>query len=153
MFVAGMASFSAFVLLLAFAQNPFWMVILCGVLGLPSAMVVPPAIGILGAAYDKPSRRKNVAFSAFSAGNPLGFVFGLIVCGVASSIASWRAAYIVLAILWAIFAVHSVWAVPSGVENFTDEPLRERLRALRQFDYVGTILTIFGTGMFTAGLT
>lgn len=32
MFVIGMGSFSAFVLVLAFAQNPFWMVILSGVL-------------------------------------------------------------------------------------------------------------------------
>ncbi|KAH8681577.1 major facilitator superfamily domain-containing protein [Xylariales sp. PMI_506] len=152
MFIIGMGSFSAFVLLLAFAQNPFWMVIVCGVLGIPSAMIVPPAIGILGAAYQTPSKRKNMAFSAFSAGNPLGFVFGLIVCGIASSISSWRAAYIFLSILWAIFTLHAVWAVPN-VESFDRGPWRERLGALKRFDYVGTILTIFGTGMFTAGLT
>lgn len=153
MFVLGMASFSAFVLVLAFAQNPFWMVILSGVLGLPSAMVVPPAIGILGAAYDTPSKRKNLAFSAFSAGNPLGFVFGMIVCGIASSLSTWRAAYVFLCVLWALFTAHAVWAVPN-VENFAGRaPLRDRLRALRTFDYVGTVLTIFGTGMFTAGLT
>ncbi|KAI0132247.1 major facilitator superfamily domain-containing protein [Xylariales sp. AK1849] len=152
LFLVGMGSFSAFVLLLAFAQNPFWFVILCGVLGLPSAMIVPPAIGILGAAYKTPSKRKNMAFSAFSSGNPLGFVFGLIVCGVASSVSSWRAAYVVLCILWAIFTVHAFWSVPD-VENFARGPLRERMKAMKQFDFVGTILTIFGTGMFTAGLT
>ena len=152
LFLLGMGSFSALVLLLAFARNPFWMVILCGVLGLPSAMVVPPAIGILGAAYATPSKRKNAAFSAFSAGNPLGFVFGLIVCGVASSVSSWRAAYVFLSIMWAVFTVHAVWAVPN-VENFERAPLRERLATLKQFDYVGTVLTIFGTGAFTAGLT
>ncbi|KAI4603672.1 hypothetical protein KJ359_003489 [Pestalotiopsis sp. 9143b] len=134
MFVIGMGSFSAFVLVLAFAQNPFWMVILSGVL-------------------DTPSKRKNLAFSAFSAGNPLGFVFGMIVCGIASSISTWRAAYVFLCVLWALFTAHAVWAVPS-VENFAERaPLRDRLRALRTFDYVGTVLTIFGTGMFTAGLT
>jgi MFS family permease len=152
MFLLGMGTFSAFVLLLAFAQNPYWMVILCGVLGLPSAMVVPPAIGIMGAAYKAPSKRKNLAFSAFSAGNPLGFVFGLITCGVASSIFNWRAAYIFLSILWAVFTVFAFWAVPN-VESFDRGPLKERLGALKQFDYVGTILTIFGTGMFTAALT
>ncbi len=69
-FIVGMASFTALVLLVAFAQNPFWMDIICGILGISSAMVVPPAIGIMGAAYDVPSKRKNLAFSAFSAGNP-----------------------------------------------------------------------------------
>lgn len=92
MFIAGMGSFSALVLLTGFAQNTYWMLIMCGALGIPSAMVVPPAMGILGAAYKTPSRRKTSAFAAFSAGNPLGFVFGSIVCGVASSISSWRAA-------------------------------------------------------------
>ncbi|KAI1481627.1 MFS general substrate transporter [Daldinia eschscholtzii] len=152
MFIAGLASFSAFVLLVAFSQNPFWMLIVCGILGACSAMVVPPAIGILGAAYATPSKRKNLAFSAFSAGNPLGFVFGTIICGIVTQLSSWRAAFIVLCVIWAIFTVHAVWAVPN-VESFDRAPLKERLKALKQFDIVGTILTIFGTGLFTAGLT
>ncbi|OTB08198.1 hypothetical protein M426DRAFT_317302 [Hypoxylon sp. CI-4A] len=152
MFIVGMATFSAFALLVAFAQNPFWMLIVCGILGACSAMVVPPAIGILGAAYARPSKRKNAAFSAFSAGNPLGFVFGTIVCGIATQLSSWRAAFVVLCVIWAVLTVHALWAVPS-VENFEGAPFRERLGKLKEFDYVGTILTIFGTGMFTAGLT
>ncbi|KAI5919851.1 major facilitator superfamily domain-containing protein [Camillea tinctor] len=152
MFITGMGAFSAFSLLVAFAQNPFWLLVVCGVLGLASAMVVPPAIGILGAAYTTPSRRKNVAFSAFSAGNPLGFVFGTIICGIATQLSSWRASFVVLCVLWVLFTIHALWAVPS-VENFDRAPLRERLAGLKHFDYVGTILTIFGTGMFTAGLT
>ncbi|CAJ2513550.1 Uu.00g016690.m01.CDS01 [Anthostomella pinea] len=152
MFITGMGSFSAFVLLVAFSQNPFWMLIVCGILGLCSAMVVPPAIGILGAAYTAPSKRKNMAFSAFSSGNPLGFVFGTILCGIATQLSSWRAAFILLCIIWAVFTVFAFWAVPN-VENFERAPLRERLGTLKSFDYVGTILTIFGTGMFTAGLT
>ncbi|KAL7627678.1 hypothetical protein AAE478_001872 [Parahypoxylon ruwenzoriense] len=152
MFITGMGTFSAFVLLVAFSQNPFWMLIVCGILGACSAMVVPPAIGILGAAYATPSKRKNMAFSAFSAGNPLGFVFGTILCGIATQLSSWRAAFIMLCIIWAVLTVHAVWAVPN-VENFERAPLRQRLAGLKHFDYVGTILTIFGTGMFTAGLT
>ncbi|KAI1755586.1 MFS general substrate transporter [Xylaria castorea] len=152
MFITGMAGFSLFSLVVAFAQNPFWMLIVCGVLGIPAAMVVPPAIGILGAAYATPSKRKNAAFSSFSAGNPLGFVFGTILCGIATQLFNWRAAFILLSIIWAVFTVFAFWAVPN-VETFERAPLRQRLGALKQFDYLGTVLTIFGTGMFTAGLT
>ncbi|KAI0395922.1 MFS general substrate transporter [Xylariaceae sp. FL0594] len=152
MFITGMAGFSLFSLLVAFAQNPFWMLIVCGVLGIPAAMVVPPAIGILGAAYATPSKRKNAAFSSFSAGNPLGFVFGTILCGIAAQLFSWRAAFVLLAIIWAVFTVIAFWAVPN-VETYDRAPFRQRLGALKQFDYVGTILTVFGTGLFTAGLT
>jgi hypothetical protein len=55
-FIIGMGSFGALCLLAAFAQNPYWMDIMCGLIGISSAMVVPPAIGIMGAAYGRPSR-------------------------------------------------------------------------------------------------
>lgn len=85
-YLCGMGSFAVFCLLLGFAQNPFWMDVVLGVLGVSCAMVVPPAGGILGQAYGKPSKRKNLAFAAFSAGNPLGFVMGSITCGIATRI-------------------------------------------------------------------
>ncbi|KAJ4315221.1 hypothetical protein N0V84_008489 [Fusarium piperis] len=152
-FLFGMGCFSAGCLIVAFAQNPFWMDILCGVLGLASAMVVPPAIGILGAAYRVPSQRKNWAFASFSAGNPLGFALGSIVCGIAARIFNWRAGFILLSIIWAVLGVASIWIVPS-VEAFEPTPFKTRLRtALKQFDSVGTILTVTGIGMFTAALT
>lgn len=153
MFILGMASFSAGSLIVSFAKNPFWMDILCGVLGLASAMTVPPAIGILGAAYAEPSRRKNWAFACFSAGNPLGFAAGSLVSGVASRIFDWRAAFVFLAIVWAVFAVAAFWIVPS-VEAFEPAPFITRLKvALKRFDSVGTVLTVLGVGMFTAALT
>ncbi|KAK3319360.1 major facilitator superfamily-domain-containing protein [Apodospora peruviana] len=153
-FTTGMGSFSAFVLLVSFAQNPFWMDIVCGILGVCSAMVVPPAIGIMGAAYDRPSKRKNLAFSAFSAGNPLGFVFGSILSGIATRIFNWRAAYILIAILWAVFTVLAIWTIPKVEAYPHDQPVKERLKKfVKTFDSVGTVLTIFGTGLLTAAIT
>ncbi|KUI68577.1 hypothetical protein VM1G_04181 [Cytospora mali] len=153
-FLVGMGSFAVFVLLVGFSQNPFWMDIVMGVIGIACAMVVPPAGGILGAAYGKPSKRKNLAFSAYSAGNPTGFVFGSIACGIATRLFNWRAAFFFIAILWAVFFIHAFWAVPN-VEAFdSSEPLKQRLSIFfKRFDTVGAILTLFGTGMFTAGIT
>lgn len=84
LFLWGMGSYAVFVLLVGFAQNPFWMDVVLGVLGVSSAMIVPPAGGILGAAYGKPSKRKNLAFSAFTAGKSLGTVAGSVTCGIAA---------------------------------------------------------------------
>lgn len=84
LFLWGMGSYAVFVLLVGFAQNPFWMDVVLGVLGVSSAMIVPPAGGILGAAYGRPSKRKNLAFSAFTAGKSLGTVAGSITCGIAA---------------------------------------------------------------------
>lgn len=154
MFLTGLSSFSLFAVILGFAKNPFWMDIILGFMGISSAMVVPPAIGILGAAYAKPSKRKNLAFSAFSAGNPLGFVLGSIFCGIAAKLFDWRAAFWLIAILWAAFTALGFYAIPN-VEAFEHtEPLKVRLGGfLKQFDTVGAILTLFGTGLFTAAIT
>lgn len=153
-FLVGMASFSALALLVAFSQNPFWMDVVCGLLGVAAAMVVPPAIGIMGAAYDVPSKRKNMAFSAFSAGNPLGFVFGSLVSGLATMVYNWRASFVLIAILWVIFTGAAYFTVPE-VEAFEPgQGLGERVRKFaRRFDFVGTGLTILGTGLLTAGIT
>lgn len=152
MFLVGMTGFGAFALLTGYAQNAFWMDAMCGVLGVFAAMVVPPAIGILGAAYSRPSRRKNVAFAGFSAGNPLGFVFGSIVCGVASKVVDWRGAFVLLCIIWLLLSLLGSWAIPG--DKTTAEPLKARAaKAVKTFDSVGTVLTILGTGLFTTGLT
>ena len=152
-FISGMASFSAFVFLVAFAQNPYWMDVVCGILGVCSAMVVPPAIGIMGAAYEVPSKRKNLAFSAFSAGNPLGFVFGSILGGLATRVWGWRAAYVMIGILWTGFTLLGCWTIPA-VEAYGGMGVKERVREFgRVWDCVGTVLTVFGTGMLTAGIT
>lgn len=179
-YLAGMGSFAVFVLLLGFARNPFWMDIVLGVLGISCAMVVPPVGGILGQAYGKPSKRKNMAFAAFSAGNPTGFVFGSIACGIATRLFNvsypdrgtpgpcgfvghwlmvtagnkWRAAFFFIAILWAVFFLHALWAVPR-VEAFkAGEPVKQRLATFgKTFDWLGAVLTLFGTGMLAAGIT
>ena len=154
LFIIGMGSFSAFCLLVAFARTPFWMDVVCGIIGISAAMVVPPAIGIMGAAYSVPSKRKNLAFSSFSAGNPLGFVFGTITGGVATQIFNWRATYIFLCILWALFTMLAVWMVPRVEAYPPGEPLRTRLRTfVSTFDFLGTFLTVTGCGFITAAIT
>ena len=81
MFVGSLFLFAVFALAAGFAKTPISLDVLTGIMGLFSASAVPPASGILGAAYERPSKRKNAAFACFSAGNPLGYVFGTIFGG------------------------------------------------------------------------
>lgn len=66
----------------------------------------------------------------------------------------WRASFYFIAIIFAVFFLHALWAVPS-VEAFEPgEPLKQRLYTFaRKFDALGAALILFGTGMFTAGIT
>jgi MFS family permease len=172
------------------ARTPLALDVAQGLLGLCCAAVVPPAAGILGAAYATPSRRKNVVFACLSSGNPLGFVAGSLVSGIAVRVGgNWRAAYVVLAIIAAAWAAVGVWAVPSESAVAGENParassvvesgsrhgiggdrkrwnlparawravrrweVRKAAAVLKRFDAVGTVLTILGTGLFTASLT
>ena len=132
-----------------FSNTGITLDVLNGVLGLFSASAIPSAQGILGIAYGKPSRRKNAAFACFSAGNPLGFVFGIFAGGVTTSILNWRASYWFLAIIMFIFAIIGLFTIP---KDHTDkQPLT--WQTIKGFDIVGTMLTVAGIGMFSAALS
>lgn len=147
--VASLFLFSVFALVAGFAKTPIALDVLNGVMGLLTASAIPAAQGTLGVIYEKPSKRKNYAFACFSAGNPLGFVFGTIFSGIASNIFNWRASFFLLAIIYLVFSIIAIWTVP---KDFTaKEPLT--WETLKRFDIVGTILTIAGIGMFCSALS
>jgi MFS family permease len=149
MFVGSLFLFSLFCLGAGFAAAPLTLDILTGLMGLMSAAAVPPAQGMLAVIYDKPSKRKNAAFACFSAGNPLGFVFGMIASGIATQILGWRASFWWLALVYVIFAVIAFFIVP----NDTKDIVQLRWNVWKKFDILGVTLTIAGTGMFSAALT
>jgi MFS family permease len=149
LFIIGMAGFTISLLIAGFATNAIYMDVFSGVLGLFAAAVVPPAVGALGAVYEKPSKRKNLAFACFSAGNPLGFVGGMIISGVASYCYNWRASFWAHAVVYAIFTVLTVWTVPA--DGFARTPFG--VAALKKFDLLGTALIVVGFALFSSSLS
>ena len=146
--IFSLGAFSIFSLVTGFATNAMYLDILIGVLGLWSAGAVPPAVGTLGAAYERPSKRKNRAFACFAAGNPLGAVLGTIFSGIAAHLFSWRASFFLLAIIYVVFLVISIFTVPKTQKN------TEKLSwdALKKFDLVGIFLSMTGIALFSSSL-
>ncbi|KAJ1715440.1 hypothetical protein AFCA_012613 [Aspergillus flavus] len=149
LFIGGMAFFAVFALAAGFSKTPMQVDILNGVMGLMSASSVPPAQGMLANIYEKPSKRKNRVFACFSAGNPLGFVFGSIFSGIATQLFNWRASFFLLAIIYVVIVAIALFTVP--VDNTPTEKIS--MEAVKRFDVVGTILTIAGIGLFSAALS
>jgi len=148
LFIGSMFLFAVFSLAAGFSKTPITLDVLNGMMGLMSASAVPPAQGMLGVIYEQPSKRKNAAFACFSAGNPLGFVFGMVASGTASYLFGWRASYWLLAIIYVVFSVLAFWIVPDD----TTEKKKLTRQVVKEFDIVGVILTIAGTGLFSAAL-
>jgi MFS family permease len=114
-----------------------------GLQGLAAAGAIPAALGILGANY-RPGRRKNKVFAAFSAGNPVGAVFGLVLGGVLTSYVSWR---------WMMY-IFGIWQVIIAVSSFIFIPKDEkRVGSKDRIDWAGTFLVCSGLILFCFGLT
>ena len=148
-FICSLFGFSVVTLGAGFSRTPITMDVLNGLAGLMSASAVPPAVGALGVAYHQPSKRKNYAFACFSAGNPLGYVFGSISSGIAARIFDWRASFWLLAIIYFLVTVLAIFSVP--VDQTEKKPWN--LETLKHFDMPGASLVVSGLGLFTCGLT
>ena len=147
--ILSMAAFSLSALIAGFATNAMYLDIFTGLLGFWSAGAVPPAVGILGAAYELPSKRKNKAFACFSAGNPVGFVLGSILSGVAERLFGWRASFWLLSIIYAVFFFAALWTVPKT----QGETEKFSLTTLKRFDLFGILLSMAGIALFCSSLT
>ncbi|KKK13208.1 hypothetical protein P175DRAFT_0470935 [Aspergillus ochraceoroseus IBT 24754] len=150
MFITGMAGFTLALVVAGFANSAIYMDVFSGILGIFSAAVVPPAVGSLGAVYERPSQRKNRAFACFSAGNPLGFVGGMIVSGIATQVADWRAALWVLAVIYAAFTVLTIWTVPQDLAQKTRGFSWDSVKSL---DPLGMILAMAGIALLSSSLS
>ena len=149
LFVGSLFLYSVFGLAAGFAKTPINLDVLTAMMGLFSASAVPPAVGILGVAYEQPSTRKNAAFACFSAGNPLGFVSGTIFGGIAANLFGWRASFWLIAIIFLAFTIIGFFTIP---KDWTDkEPFN--WESLKRFDVIGTLLTVCGIGMFSAAIS
>jgi MFS family permease len=148
MFLAGLFLFAAFALGTGFSNNALTLIILNGMMGLMCALAVPPCQGMLASIYEKPSKRKNLAFASFSAGNPLGFVFGTIFSGIAAELFGWRAPFWLLAIIYLLVAIIAGFIIPED----DSEKLPFTVESFKQFDVVGAALIIGGIGLFSTTL-
>ena len=114
-----------------------------GFQGLGAAGAIPASLGILGANYG-PGRRKNRVFAAFSAGNPVGAAFGLVIGGILTNYASWRWICWLIGIIEALAAIGSLFVMPKDVK---------RDKGKEKIDVIGAILVTCGLTLFCFGLT
>lgn len=150
MFIGGLGSFTIFMLIAGFSKNIVMLEVFLALSGMSCAAVFPPAIGKLGAIYDKPSRRKNRAFACFSTGNPVGFVIGAFVAGVTAKISTWRAVLWVVTVIYGFFTVIAWCTTPPDTEQTLGG---FNLETAKKVDWLGAGLVVGGICMFTASLT
>jgi MFS family permease len=133
-----------------YADSFIYYTICRGLQGFGSAMLVPCALAILGSIY-KESFRKNLVFSFYAAGSPIGFTLGCVFSALFAQLVYWPWMFYVTTMVCCLLAVGSYFIIPplpgetyrSGDE---DESTGKSFR--KDFDWLGGFTGFGGLILF-----
>ncbi|KIO31629.1 hypothetical protein M407DRAFT_218794 [Tulasnella calospora MUT 4182] len=141
LFLVGTAAFAIIALGVSFAQTSFSFIILMSLLGLGPAILSPAGAGILGATFPPGSRIRTIAFASLGAGQPIGFITGLVAGGILSSKwCVWRSLYWLLCGLSTGLGVTAIYSLPPDVHLTRSRMISQ----LKEFDWIGALLSSIG---------
>ncbi|KAJ6606046.1 major facilitator superfamily-domain-containing protein [Mycena vulgaris] len=145
MFLVGSAWFSAWSIGAAFAPNPPAIIVFVAMMGLGAAANTPAGISIFVGHFPQGYQRNN-AFGVLGAGQPIGYILGLVLGGVISqSSVTWRGIFYVQAGLGALFVLLG-WFV------LEKEITAEGQRYTKGLDWGGAFISTAGIGLLTYSL-
>ncbi|KAI2467588.1 MFS general substrate transporter [Annulohypoxylon bovei var. microspora] len=116
--------------------------------GLSQGVLVSASMSILGRVY-KPGVRKTRVFSLMAAGAPFGFWIGCLHGGALSGHLPWLFGSTAIFLGLVAIAAHMTLPDLSPAKDSSDGDVP----SLRQFDYLGAILSSVGCGIVLFGLT
>ncbi|EMC92398.1 hypothetical protein BAUCODRAFT_287436 [Baudoinia panamericana UAMH 10762] len=135
-FIWGSAWVCLVTLLCPFIPNEIGFDVFRGLQGLGAAANVPTAIGILGVTFP-PGTARNYAFATYSAGAPMGSVFGNLLGGLVGQYASWKWIFWILAIIAAVVTVAGHFVIPLPVIRPSESDVKNAV------DWIGgTTITV-----------
>jgi len=140
LFLAGTAWFSLWSLPSAFAPSSTVFICFMALIALGAAANTPASVALLSSMFEAGPKRDK-AFAFLGAGQPLGFISGLVLGGVlANSSATWRAILYIQTGLGVMFCVLG-WFYVDG--------LKLPPRYVKGLDWGGAFLCTAGVGLLT----
>ncbi|KAM5343579.1 hypothetical protein ACJ41O_012116 [Fusarium nematophilum] len=153
--ILGMTLFNAATLVCGLVNDKIGLVVARALQGLAAAFTVPPAQSLVSLSFEDPQARVK-AFGAWGAAGSTGFVFGPIIGGLFTSLASWKW------IFWSSLIVEGSLEIAAlALLFFSRAPVKQsstdnsgRWSNLHtRLDITGTILSVSGLILLVYGLT
>ncbi|KAF8181299.1 major facilitator superfamily domain-containing protein [Pholiota molesta] len=141
-FCAGSIFLAVMTLACGLSPNVMTLDILRGVQGIGAAATIPASLGILAHSFP-PSRARSLAFATFSAGAPIGAVFGTALGGVLTEYTakSWRSSFYLLGALTVLCFIGGFISIDKDVPS---EEVDKRIDWLGAFlATAGLVLIVF----------
>jgi MFS family permease len=145
-FIFGSAWVCVVTLVCPFIPNEIGFDIFRGLQGLGAAANVPTAIGILGVTFAA-GKAKNYAFATYSAGAPLGSVFGNIIGGLVGEYATWKWIFWILAIIAGLVTIAGHFVIPLPVKRPSGDDVKNAV------DWIGGMTITIGLFALLFALT
>ncbi|KAJ7157097.1 major facilitator superfamily domain-containing protein [Mycena filopes] len=143
LFLLGSIWFALWSLATAFAPTSGSFIAFVAAMGLGAAANTPSGLGLFSASFP-PGPKRNKAYGVLGAGQPLGFILGLILGGIlAQSNATWRAVFYIQAGLGVFFVILGFMFLVKQAPA---------PRYTKGLDWGGAILSTAGIGLLTYSL-
>ncbi|THV01071.1 MFS general substrate transporter [Dendrothele bispora CBS 962.96] len=144
MFLAGSAWFGIWSLAAAFAQNHVAFILFVAFKGLGAAANTPAGVSLF-VHYFPPGPTRNRAFGILGAGQPIGFILGLVLGGLlVESSATWRCIFYIQTGLAGLLVALGLIVL--------DNDKSDRTYYSKGLDWGGAILSTSGVGLLTYSL-
>ncbi|KAF4991223.1 hypothetical protein FDECE_14115 [Fusarium decemcellulare] len=153
--IFGMTLFNIATLVCGLVNDRIGLVVARAFQGLAAAFTVPSAQSLVALSFENPQTRVK-AFGAWGAAGSTGFVFGPIIGGLFTSLASWKWIFWLSLIVEGVLEIAALALLfshnmPNSIRSDNDSKIWRRLHV--RLDMVGTFLSVSGLILLVYGLT
>jgi len=150
-FFIGSIMYLIFTILCGISQNGIMLFLFRGFQGIGGAILVPGAVGIVGATYHKYDKRKAVAFAIIGGMATTGFLAGILLGGVCAQLLTWRWLFFITAMITGAMILSAFFIVPKMAGE--EERKVERREKYKEIDWWGQFFSISGLVLLAFSLT
>ncbi len=139
---------SVFTLACGLCKSGADLIIFRGFQGVSISLCLTTAVGIISNSFPaSQGQRRNIAFASVGAGQPVGYIVGLVLGGLFVGSVGWRVAYYLAAGLNIALFLAAAWGLPRDGCSSSRQLILLRLR--REIDWIGAGIATTSLGMLS----
>jgi len=142
-----------FTILCGISRNGIMLFVFRGFQGVGGALLVPGAVGIVGATYHKYDKRKAVAFAVIGGTATTGFLAGILLGGICAQLLTWRWLFYITAMITGAMILSTFFIVPKMAGEEEGQSRGSLWGKYKEIDWWGQFFSISGLVLLAFSLT